>query len=321
MENGERHIDDVDRGLVEHLRVDGRENNRSLAKALGINEATVAARLRRLEDSRTVHVVALTDMEAFGKEFLAFALINVNDRSPLDVGVEIGKIPEVISLTVTTGRCDLFAGVLARDRQDLGRVIGELIPRIDGVAAVRCEVAVDVLRYDSAWASLRAGAALDAVTHPPMDTERLDELDIAIVRELQRDARSSNRRIAATLEVSEGTVRQRVRRMEDDHLIRIRAVSDIEAFGLRASANVGIFVRGGAVDAVGQALSALDGVAAVIRSLGEFDFVVIALAQTQEQLLDTILNRIQSIEEVRATETFQVVGLLKHVYTWVRLVD
>lgn len=320
METADRMIDDLDRGLVERLRVDGRETNRSLAKALGVNEATVAARLRRLEAADVIHVVALTDMAGFGKDFFAFALISVDDRSPLEVGAELAQIPDLISLTVTTGRFDLFAGVLARDRAELGRIIGEEIPRIPGVASVRCEVAVDVLRFASEWATLRT-TQLDAVARPPMDTDGVDALDLAIVGELQRDARSSNRSIATALDVSEGTIRQRVRRMEEERLIRIRAVSDIEAFGLSASANVGVHVRGGAIEDVGQALAALDGVAAVVRSLGEFDFVVVVLAETRAQLLETVLGRIQALDGVRTTETFEVAGLLKHVYTWVRLID
>ncbi|WP_372789388.1 Lrp/AsnC family transcriptional regulator [Paraconexibacter sp.] len=320
MEHGAGSIDELDRSLVERLRQDGRETNRSLARALGVNEATVASRLRRLEETRAVHVVALTDMEGFGKQFFAFALISVDDRSPAEVGIELADVPEVISITVTTGRCDLFAGVLARDRAELGRIIGEVIPRIDGIAAVRCEVAVDVLRFDSEWATLRTGAALDTVARPPLEAAGVDGLDLAIVAELQRDARSSNRRIAAALDVSEGTIRQRVRRLEDDRLIRICAVSDIEAFGRGAAANVGITLRGGAVQEVGAALAALDGVAVVVRSLGEFDFVVVVLADTRAHLLATILDSIRSIDGVRATETLEVAGMLKHVYTWVRLV-
>jgi DNA-binding Lrp family transcriptional regulator len=315
----ERTIDDLDRGLVERLRVDGRATNRALAEALGVNEATVASRLRRLEADDVIHVVALTDMEGFGKELFAFALIRVDGRSPFDVGTDVAQIPEVISLTVTTGRSDLVAGVLAKDRRELGRVVGELIPRVEGVGAVRCEVAVDVLQFASDWATLRT-TPLEDVVQSLEKTERVDDLDLAIVRQLQRDARSSNRSIATALEVSEGTIRQRVRRMENENLIRICAVSDIEAFGLTASAHVGIHVAGGKVELVGAALAAIEGMAVVVRALGEFDFMVVVIAESREQLLETVFTRVQTIDGVRSTETLEVAGLVKHVYSWVRLV-
>ena len=48
----------------------------------------------------------------------------------------------------------------------------------------------------------------------------LDQADLAIVERLSRDARVSNREIAEQLGVTEGTVRARVKRMEEEKLMR-----------------------------------------------------------------------------------------------------
>lgn len=315
-----RAIDDLDRGIVERLRVDGRETNRSLAAALDVNEATIATRLRRLEADNVVHVVALTDMHRLGFAYFAFAMIAVADRPIAEVAKEIATIPQTISVNMHSGRYDVICGVLARDREELGRVIGEAIPKVEGVRAVRCELAVDVLRFDSAWAVLDAGADEDPQPRPSVPPEAVDELDLRIIGALQRDARSSNRSIANELDISEGTVRSRVRRMEDEHLIRIRAVSDIVVFGLGAGATVGLHVANGEIDAVARELLKLEPVAGLIRSVGEFDFVLICIAPSRTELLDVVLNKIQRIPAIRGTETFEHAGTVKHIYTWVRLV-
>ena len=104
-------IDDLDRALVERLRVDGRESNRSLATALDVNEATVATRLRRLEQNSIMRVVALTEMEAFGYRDMVFAKLRVGSRSIMAVGEDLARLPEVISVTVSTGRFDVIATV------------------------------------------------------------------------------------------------------------------------------------------------------------------------------------------------------------------
>lgn len=311
-------IDALDRAIVERLRVDGRETNRSLAAALDVNEATIAARLRRLEAAKVVHVVALTDLHRLGFRYLALAMIRAADRPVAEVAGDVAAIPQAISVNLHTGRYDVICAVLARDLAELGAVIGEAIPGIRGVASVRAELAVDVLRFDSAWAALGApGADLPRPAIPP---GAADELDLRIIAALQRDARSSNRSIAGELDVSEGTVRSRLRRMEDEHLIRIRGVSDVEAFGLSAGATVGIHVADGRIDAVAERLLALDEIVLVIRSIGQFDFVAIALAETRAALLDVVLAGIQGIPGVRGTETFEHAGTLKHIYTWVRLI-
>ena len=51
---------------------------------------------------------------------------------------------------------------------------------------------------------------------PVLDRRDADELDLAIIHELQQDARQSNRAIATRLQISEGTIRARLRRMQAD---------------------------------------------------------------------------------------------------------
>ncbi len=315
-----RAIDELDRSIVERLRIDGRETNRSIAAALDVGEATIATRLKRLETANVVHVVALTDLHRLGFASFALAMVSTADRPVHDVARELAEVPQTISVNVHTGRYDAICGVLARDPVELGHVIGQTLPRIRGVRAVRCELAIDVLRFDSAWAALDVADATGDLPRPTIPPEAVDALDLQIIEALQRDARSSNRSIATALDVSEGTVRSRLRRLEDEHLVRIRAVSNVAAFGLAAGATVGIHVADGRIDEVAEQLLALDSVALVIRSIGEFDFVVIALAGTRAELLDIVLGRVQAIRGIRATETFEHAGTLKHIYTWVRLI-
>jgi DNA-binding Lrp family transcriptional regulator len=310
-------IDDLDRALVERLRHDGRESNRSLATALGVNEATIANRLRRLEANSIMRVVALTDMEAFGHEYLVFVKLRVGSRSIMTVGEELARLPETISVTVSTGRFDVIATVLARDRAHLNRVLGVDIPSVEGVDACRCELAIDVPRFESMWALLQAPKL---PVEPWSESDAVDELDLSIIALLQQDARSSNRRIATELGVSEGTIRARLRRMEDERLIRIQAVSDVLAFGIGAHAYVGIQVAGGAVPAVAEELMHCKEIAVLARTIGDFDFFAVIAAEDRDRLVGVILEEISPIAGVRHTETFESWRTIKHAYTWARLV-
>lgn len=313
-------IDDLDRLIVDRLRVDGRDTNRSLAAALGVNEATIASRLRRMESARLVHVVALTDMHRAGFPYFAFAMVTVRARPVMDVAAGLAQIPQTISVNVHTGRYDIICGLLARDLTELGFVIGEAVPSVAGVASVRSELAVDVPRFDSAWAALSAGGVDRDVPRPAFPPGVVDALDQRIIGALQHDARSSNRSIAAELDVSEGTVRTRLRRMENDGLLRIRAVSDVASFGIRAAATIGVHAEPAKVGSLAASLAEVPQVAAIIRSVGEFEFVLIVIAASREELLSQLLGRIQALPGIRSTETFENVATVKHVYTWVRLI-
>ncbi|MHC1582708.1 MAG: Lrp/AsnC family transcriptional regulator, partial [Candidatus Syntropharchaeia archaeon] len=56
---------------------------------------------------------------------------------------------------------------------------------------------------------------------------KIDELDIKIIRELKRDARTSYREIAERLGVAEGTVYNRIHKLKEIGAIR-RFIPDID---------------------------------------------------------------------------------------------
>ncbi|MDP4916431.1 MAG: AsnC family transcriptional regulator, partial [Haliea sp.] len=82
-------LDETDHGIIDLLRADGRLPYRSIARELGLTEATVRARVRRLEESRTMRVVAVTDIEAAGFGMLLAIGVQVENRSPEEVAREL----------------------------------------------------------------------------------------------------------------------------------------------------------------------------------------------------------------------------------------
>jgi Lrp/AsnC family transcriptional regulator for asnA, asnC and gidA len=311
-------LDDVDRALVARLQQDGREGNRSLAAALGANEVTIANRLKRLEDAGIMRVVAVVDMAAFGRTELVLLLIRAVGRPVADVAKDIAELDDVSAVTITTGRFDIVVTLLARDHQHIGEMLAGELAQIDGIDLMRKELALEVQKYESKWAQLDPHADLALKLEPHGS---LDELDIAIVEKLQADARQSNRRIAADLGVVEGTVRLRLKRMQDENAIRIQALSDVAAFGVGAHAYVGLEVHAEHLADVSAALRSLPQVAVLIRSLGEFDYIAVVHAEDRRQLLEVVLSQIAATPGVRHTETMESFMTLKHTATWVRILD
>ncbi|MDR3655966.1 MAG: Lrp/AsnC family transcriptional regulator [Mycobacterium sp.] len=310
-------LDDLDRALIDRLRDDGREGNRALAASLNVNEVTVAARLRRLEDAGVLRIVAITDIRLFGHREFAFAMINVTNRSVLDVAADFAKMPEAISVTVCTGRFDIIVALLGRDRLHIAELFGDVLPKVKGVNTIHGCMALDVLKYESKWTlfSVDSGAMPQA---QPSDS--IDELDLSIIHELQINARRSNRQIAADLGVSEGTVRGRIKRMQTDRVFRIQAVSDITVSGLGAHAFIGVKAAPGKAREVAKVLARRDDVAQITRLLDDFDFLAVLVARDRPTLINSVLNEIALAPGVQRTETFDTVGTLKHTYAWTWIV-
>ncbi len=310
-------LDHLDRALIDQLRLDGRKGNRSLATELNVNEVTVAARLRRLEDAGALRVVAITDIRLFGHREFAFAMMNVSGRPVYAVAAEVAELSEAIGVTICTGRYDIIVPMLGRDKLHLADLFSTTLAKIKGVSAVHGCIALDVLKYDSKWSLLN----VDPGTMPeaqPSDT--VDQMDLAIIEKLQLNARRSNRQIATDLGVSEGTVRVRIKRMLADRVFRIQAVSDIVAAGISAHAFVGVKAAPGKVSDVATALAKRDDVAQITRVLDDFDLIAVLIAPDRSALIAGILDEIAVTTGVRSIEVFDGVDTLKHTYAWTWIV-
>ena len=151
---------------------------------------------------------------------------------------------------------------------------------------------------------------------------RLDEVDKAIVGHLSRDARLSNRQVAEELGVTEGTVRARIKRMEEEKQIRITAVTNIDRFRDAALAYIWIEVeRSGQTRAVSRALAQIPELGFVGVMLGRSDILAITMVRTTEHLAEFVHQRISGIDGVRRTESTLGVNFIKHDYRMARIVS
>ena len=150
----------------------------------------------------------------------------------------------------------------------------------------------------------------------------LDEADQAIVERLSRDARVSNREIAEHLGVTEGTVRARVKRMEEEKLIRITAVTNIDRFKDAALAYIWIEVeRSGQTKVVAEKLAAIVELGFVGVMLGRADILAITMVRNAEHLAEFLHQHISVVEGVRGTRSTLGVNFVKHDYRMARIVS
>lgn len=152
-------------------------------------------------------------------------------------------------------------------------------------------------------------------------TRELDAVDKAIVDRLAPDARTSNRQIAEDLGVTEGTVRARIKRMEQEKQIRITAVTNIDRFENHALAYIWIEVeRSDQTREVARSLAQVDELGFVGVMLGRSDILAITMVRNTEHLAEFVHSRISSIDGVRCTESTLGVNFVKHDYRMARIV-
>ena len=145
-----------------------------------------------------------------------------------------------------------------------------------------------------------------------MNGTKLDDLDRRIVEKLGRDARVSNRQIAAELGVTEGTVRSRIKRLQAERLLQFTVVTDFRLAGSPNLVMLGIDAEPSRVQTLANQLSALDDINCVIILLGRYSLLAMGLFTSIEQLNDMVNLRIRTMECVRDVESMISVHNVKY---------
>lgn len=144
---------------------------------------------------------------------------------------------------------------------------------------------------------------------------QLDDVSKAIIEQLQQDGRRSYAAIGKVVGLSEAAVRQRVQRLVEAGVMQIVAVTDPMELGFARQAMVGVRVAG-PVSAVADTLAAMDEVDYVVLTAGTYDVLVEVVAESDDDLLEIVSERIRAVPGVVATETFVYLGLRKQTYSW-----
>ena len=159
---------------------------------------------------------------------------------------------------------------------------------------------------------LRVPASISALAPP---TGILDDVNKAIVEELQQDGRRSYGAIAESVGLSEAAVRQRVQKLRDAGVIQIVAVTDPLQVGFRSQAMVGIRTKGD-VREVADRLAEVDDIDYVVMCAGSFDILVELVCEDDDAIVELLNGVIRRIPGVRDTETFMYLKLTKQTYAW-----
>ena len=150
-----------------------------------------------------------------------------------------------------------------------------------------------------------------------MSKTGLDQIDQQIIAALAKDGRMSFREIARQLDVSEGTVRVRMGRLQDENLIRVTLVGSPLALGVGVSAMTMLRVKPGHVRETAEVLSQLKNVRFVGLSFGPADVLIQSLHKDVADLHHFVSELIPKVAPaVTSTDTFQLAEILKSSWTW-----
>ena len=139
----------------------------------------------------------------------------------------------------------------------------------------------------------------------------LDDIDKRIIKVLEDDARTSLRKISELVDVSLGTVSNRVKRMEKNGIIRgYSVILDPDKIGWELNVVIGLRIQKGRLIEIQERIAKDSRVHGVYDVTGDFDSMVIARAKNRKDL-DDLSKNVLSIDGVERSITHLVLNTVK----------
>jgi Lrp/AsnC family transcriptional regulator for asnA, asnC and gidA len=147
---------------------------------------------------------------------------------------------------------------------------------------------------------------------PSSKNTPLDELDFAILIQLQQDGRMSFTELAEKLDVSISNIRSRVTKLLEDKTIQVVGRVNPERVGFHVYANIKISIRpANRINEVADQLLEFKEISFMAITSGDFDLEIDVMCRDNNHLVDLVNGRISQLEGVYQTKTNMYFKVLK----------
>jgi DNA-binding Lrp family transcriptional regulator len=319
-------LDDLDRGLVHALQIDGRAPFSRLATVLGTSTQTVARRYRRLRVEAGLRVVGLADPAVAGR---ARWLVRIGavPHATRDLARALARRSDTTWVKLTSGGTGIIAVVTAPPTESgpaagHGLLLHDL-PRTAGITEVTAHYLLHTyLGGPTPWrgraqtltagqrAALSAGA--DEPSAGPAEPVRpLGPADGPLLDALARDGRATQAELAAATGWTSATAARRLAELRSSGAIFLDVEISPALLGAGTQALLWMGVAPARLERTALALAEHDELAFVAATTGPTNLVAHALCAGPGELHHYLTRRLGALEDIRTLETAPVLRTLK----------
>ena len=144
----------------------------------------------------------------------------------------------------------------------------------------------------------------------------LDKKDREIISFLQYDGRIPYTKIAEELDITEGSVRRRVKRLVDAGQLQIVGIVEPKEMGWNEAGMIGINVQTNLISDIADEIAQLPEVAYLFQAAGEFDLFAEVYCKDREHFVNFLNEKLQKIPGVTRTQSFLILKMHKLSYRW-----
>ncbi len=141
-------LDDTDRRILKHLQRDGRMSFKKIGEDVGVSEATVFVRVKKLQEKGVLKGFrAVVDQKAVGKTLTAIVLVRAHPQTFPGMLDALKKLDDVYEIYDVTGEYYSILKIRTTGTDELGRIMDQ-IGTIEGVAGTETIIVLRTVKEE-----------------------------------------------------------------------------------------------------------------------------------------------------------------------------
>jgi Lrp/AsnC family transcriptional regulator, regulator for asnA, asnC and gidA len=131
----ERQIDFIDRKIFQQLIADARKSFSQIATALKVSNTLVHQRVKKMSETGLITGYGVRlNSKILGFDSVTYTgIVTKEAHYAYNIAEELQKIPQVVECHWVSGKYALFIKIVARNNEDLRKILYERIHKIEGV--------------------------------------------------------------------------------------------------------------------------------------------------------------------------------------------
>ena len=306
--------DEIDRGLVHALHVDGRVPFTRVADVLGVSTQTVLRRYRRLRERAGLRVVGLADQDRSGAARW-LTRITAGPQVAHELARALARRADTSWVKLASGGTEIVA--IVHDPTGREALLRHDIPRTAGITAMSAHQLLHTyLGGPTTWRG-RLGALSREVERelaprlPDDATAEVTDADGPLLAALALDGRTALADLARRTGVSAATAGRRLQALRASGALYLDVELDDAAFGAGVQAMLWMSVRPGELDAAATALAAQQEPAFVAATTGPTNLVALVVCADPPALHRYLTGPLAGLGGIRSVESAPMMATVK----------
>ncbi len=306
-------LDQEEVQLIAELEMNPKQTHAELSSKLGLSLPTVRSKLQNMFDENIIKTICVSDPAALGYSTCVIIGIKTHPSELLAVVDKLADLETVFHIMLCVGRFDILIWALFQNRDDFLEFYVNKVGNLSGILNTETMLTLKHTKiYDPLFPNNSASHAQQT------QVKTLDALDVELIKELQVDARQNTRNVAGKLGTSQSTVQRRIRKLQEDGIIRIVTLADPFTLGYEGVASVCMTFDSGKINEGARIIGSYKNIQTVSICAGRYDVVAWAVFQEMKELSDFVTLELGKIPGLQHSETMANIKLFKTTHKYLR---